>query len=64
MDGQPFDPLVNDDTCRGEFLPFKRLMHAHRGVETGDGFTFRRPMEVLECMFSGDQKANMLIYPG
>ena len=62
--GQPFNPLVNDDTCRGEFLPFKRLMHAHRGVETEDGFTFCRPMDGLECIFSGDQKGHLsrLVY--
>ena len=65
VDGRRFDPLVDEDVCRGEFLRFKRLVFEKRGVETADGLQLRRPTELMESLFAGSHgKPNIMIFPG
>ena len=65
-DGRSFDALVNADSCRGEFMPFKRLVLQHKGVEDGDGnFTYHGPVELMKLIFSeGNGRGNRSIFPG
>ena len=63
VDGDVFDPLVDEDTCRGEFLPFKRLVFTHRGGD--DEGSLHRPSQLMASIFSGSSgKANIRIFPG
>lgn len=65
-----FDSVVSADACRGEFLPFKRLVHHHLGenrrnndggVEYWHQFT---PLELMKCIFGGHMQVNQTIFPG
>lgn len=65
-----FDSVVSADACRGEFLPFKRLVHHHLGenrrnndggVEYWHQFT---PLELMKCIFGDHMQVNQTIFPG
>lgn len=65
-----FNPLVDPDSCRGEFLPFKRLVFQNLGESSTDDndnetFHFFRPTELFEKLFSvGAGKDNRRIFKG
>lgn len=67
-EGLRFPPLVDGDQCRGEFLPFKRLLHRNRGEYREDSnggryFHVFRPGQLLPKLFGGPNAGNVQIYP-
>ncbi|XP_071793337.1 zinc finger protein 862-like [Asterias amurensis] len=62
-DGYMFDPLVDADQCKGEFLPFKRLVY--RNLTEVDTDTYITPTKLMERLFhKKDPHGNRSIYKG
>ena len=60
--GSEFDAIVDSDCCRGEFLPFKRLLFQSRGEEkvtNGEmAFYFYSSTEIMEILIGQKNKPN------
>ena len=65
-----FDSVVSADACRGEFLPFKCLVHHHLGENrrNNDGgvehWHYFTPLELIKRIFGGHMQVNQTIFPG
>ncbi|XP_064597802.1 zinc finger protein 862-like [Liolophura sinensis] len=63
-DGVRFDRIVDPDVARGEFLPFKRVLHRNRSDEGAATPRFLRPIELFEKIFDArDRLGNRQIFP-
>lgn len=61
-EGVRFDPLVDPDRCREEFLPFKRAVARNLGEDQVHRY---RPTELFQHMFSLiDGQGQRQIFPG
>lgn len=64
-DGVRFDRIVDPDVARGEFLPFKRVLHRNRSDKGAATPRFLRPIELFEKIFDArDRLGNRQIFPG
>lgn len=64
-DGKKFDPLVDADRCRGEFLPFKRLVARNKGEERDGQFQYLRPTELMKKLFdTTNRDGNRAVFQG
>lgn len=64
-----FDSVVDSEACRGEFLPFKRLLHHNLGENRQNDagvvrWHYYTPVEVMKHTFGDRMQVNQAIFPG